>query len=48
MIFESQIFSKVDYKLEDLGKGDYDICQFINCDFTGSDLSEIRFADCIF
>ena len=39
---------KRDYTEAPLPKGDYDTCNFRNCNFAGSDLSEIRFMDCTF
>ena len=45
---EQQLFTKQDYSETPLPKGDYDTCNFRNCNFAGSDLSGIRFMDCTF
>ena len=35
-------------KNEPLPKGDYENCHFINCDFSGANLSDFAFVDCMF
>ena len=47
-IIEQQLFSKEDFTKTPLPLGEYDNCNFRNCNFTGSDLSGIRFMDCTF
>lgn len=42
-IFENQVFSATD-----LAKGEYDECQFVNCDFTAADITEQVFMNCVF
>lgn len=46
--FEDQVFDRIDYKVSPLPVGEYDHCNFITCDFSGSVLSGIRFIDCSF
>jgi len=43
-----QIFEKKDYTEKPLAVADYDACTFINCNFSGSDLSNINFSECEF
>ena len=45
---EQELFTKQDYTESPLPKGEYDNCNFRNCNFAGSDLSEVRFTDCTF
>jgi len=45
---EQELFTKQDYTESPLPKGEYDNCNFRNCNFAGSDLSEVRFTDCSF
>ncbi len=45
---EDKTFDKLDFTLNPLPKGEYEQCRFVDCDFSGSDLSEIRFLDCEF
>ena len=47
-ITEQELFTKQDYTETSLPKGEYDNCNFRDCNFAGSDLSEIRFTDCNF
>lgn len=45
---EDKIFEKPDFSKEELLKGEYENCTFINCDLSGKDLSAINFSDCVF
>jgi uncharacterized protein YjbI with pentapeptide repeats len=45
---KQELFTKQDFTETPLPKGEYDNCNFRNCNFAGSDLSEIRFSDCTF
>lgn len=47
-LIDSKTFERVDYTSEPLEKGDYESCIFINCDFSGSNLTDIRFLECKF
>lgn len=38
----------MDFSKEELQKGEYENCAFINCDLSGKDLSSINFSDCSF
>jgi len=46
--FLDETFDKKDFSSEPLQKGAYEHCIFNHCNFSGSDLSSIRFIDCIF
>ncbi len=41
-------FDKTDFNKDPLSIGSYENCSFIYCDFSGTDLSEIKFIDCLF
>lgn len=43
-----KIFEKSDFTITPLIMGDYESCQFINCNFSGTDISGIHFSDCLF
>lgn len=45
---EQQLFSRQDYSETPLAKGEYENCLFRECNFSGSDLTDIRFTDCTF
>jgi len=45
---QQKTFDKIDFKEKFLKKGEYEVCNFINCDFSNTDLSEIIFTDCEF
>lgn len=45
---EDQIYKAQDFTKEKLPKGTYDNCQFISCNFSGADLSEVNFVECSF
>jgi len=45
---EETTFEKEDFNLENLERGDYELCTFMNCNFANSDLSNTRFVDCEF
>ncbi|GAA4299340.1 pentapeptide repeat-containing protein [Aestuariibaculum suncheonense] len=47
-LVEDQVFEKQDFTVNRLPKGDYDYCTFINCNFSESLLSEIKFQECEF
>lgn len=47
-ITEDEVFEKQDFTVNRLPKGDYDYCTFINCNFSESFLSEIKFMECEF
>ncbi len=46
--FIDQVYEKINYKNQALAAGAYDGCQFINCDFSSSDIGYIHFIDCVF
>lgn len=46
--FEEKTFTKLDLTENFLAAGEYEGCAFIDCDFSGSDLSEFKFTDCEF
>lgn len=47
-LFTDAIFDKIDYKDNLLPAGEYENCQFTNCDFANSNLSSIKFIECRF
>jgi len=47
-LIEQQLFARQDYTESPLPPGEYDTCNFRDCNFSGSDLSGIRFLDCTF
>ena len=47
-LHEDQVFKNVDYTGEKFAKSEFDGCEFINCDFSKSNLSNIDFMDCSF
>jgi len=42
---ENEIFKEIDYAQNNLSKGEYEKCAFINCVFNNADLSGITFRD---
>src|SRR5688572_6927459 len=46
--FEEQVYEGIDYTTKGLTKGHYEICTFINCDFSNCELSHIKFTECEF
>jgi len=46
--FEDLELKQKDYSDKSLALGEYQWCQFINCNFEGTDLSNYRFIDCEF
>jgi fluoroquinolone resistance protein len=47
-IIEFQQFEKIDFKAHPLAEGEYDDCDFINCQFSGTNLSGFSFNECTF
>src|SRR6218665_1540679 len=47
-LFEDKTFDKINFTEQPLEKGDYESCEFINCQFAGVDLSQVNFASCTF
>ena len=45
---EDQTFRQVDYTASPLPKGNYEACEFIDCNFSKADLSHVVFIDCSF
>ena len=43
-----QKYEKKDYTEKQFDKADYEGCYFLNCNFSGIDLSDINFTDCEF
>lgn len=46
--FDGETFSKIDYSLNNINKGEYDNCIFENCNFEGVHASNIQFLECQF
>lgn len=47
-LLEDKDFEQIDYTQKPLAEADYDNCSFINCNFSGTDLSRINFTECTF
>lgn len=47
-MFIEETFNKIDFKEQPPAKGEYDGCIFTACDFTGANLSAIKFVQCTF
>ena len=45
---EDKTIDKRDFTKNELAKGDYEGCSFINCDFSNTNLAEVHFIDCTF
>ncbi len=41
-------FSKFDFLIQPISRGEYENCQFDYCDFSNQDLSDCKFIDCVF
>ncbi|PJE45552.1 MAG: hypothetical protein CUR34_11940 [Sediminibacterium sp.] len=41
-------FSKSDFLIQPISRGEYENCQFDHCDFSNQDLSDCKFIDCVF
>jgi fluoroquinolone resistance protein len=41
-------FEKIDFTQKPLSKGEYEYCNFVNCNLSKSDLSDIKFVECEF
>jgi uncharacterized protein YjbI with pentapeptide repeats len=46
--FDSEEYSKIDFRKSKIIKGEYDNCTFINCNFEGIHASNIQFVACEF
>ncbi|MEQ8583250.1 MAG: pentapeptide repeat-containing protein [Marinoscillum sp.] len=46
--FEEQVFNGVNFTEQRLDKGEYNLCRFVNCSFSGVDLSYLVFSECVF
>jgi fluoroquinolone resistance protein len=46
--FEEQVYEGIDFTATSLPKGEYEICSFVNCNFSNTDLSQIKFTECEF
>lgn len=45
---DDQTFQRIDFTIDSIEKGDYENCQFIDCNFAEVRLSYINFIDCHF
>ena len=45
---ENILFERIDYTTNNLDRGEYENCRFINCNFYGGDISHITFRECTF
>jgi fluoroquinolone resistance protein len=48
IFIEEKTFDKIDFTQNLLGKGEYESCTFLNCNFSYADLSELKFLECEF
>ena len=48
VFIEEKTFDKIDFTQNPLSQGDYEYCNFVNCNFSKSDLSDIKFLECEF
>lgn len=46
--YENEPFKDKDFTETPLNKGEYEACNFSNCNMAGQDLSELKFIDCTF
>ena len=47
-LIEDKVYEKLNFKEQELEKGDYENCTFVNCIFAGANISGINFASCTF
>jgi fluoroquinolone resistance protein len=48
VFIEEKTFDKIDFTQNPFSKGEYEYCNFVNCNFSHSDLSDIKFLECEF
>jgi fluoroquinolone resistance protein len=48
VFIEEQIFDKIDFTQNPLGKGEYEYCTFLNCNLSYADLSDLKLVECEF
>jgi fluoroquinolone resistance protein len=48
VFIEEKTFDKIDFTQNHLSKGEYEYCNFVNCNFSHADLSDIKFLECEF
>lgn len=48
VFIEEKTFDKIDFTQKPLSKGEYEYCNFVNCNLSKSDLSDIKFLECEF
>ncbi|WP_373540162.1 pentapeptide repeat-containing protein [Chamaesiphon sp.] len=48
VFIEEKTFDRIDFTQNPLIKGEYEYCNFVNCNFLESDLSGIKFLECEF
>jgi fluoroquinolone resistance protein len=47
-VTENQLFERIDYTANNLPKGEYEDCKFVNCNFHNVDLLNVVFRECTF
>jgi len=47
-LIEDKVFTKEDFTITALPKGEYDNCTFVDCIFDNADISAITFTECVF
>jgi fluoroquinolone resistance protein len=48
VFIEEKIFDKIDFTQNPLSKGEYEYCTFLNCNFSYTDISDLKFLECEF
>ncbi|KIC93415.1 pentapeptide repeat-containing protein [Flavihumibacter solisilvae] len=46
--FEDETFESINYKEKRIPAGSYELCRFVDCDFSEADLSGLQFTECEF
>lgn len=47
-LIAEKIFEKINFVASPLPRGEYELCTFKSCDFSGADLSDMKFIECEF
>jgi len=45
---ENKLFERIDYTIDNLSRGEYEYCRFVNCNFYNGDISHTTFRECTF
>ena len=47
-LFDSKVYTRIDFASEGFPGGEYELCTFSDCNFSGCDLSDVIFSECKF